>query len=112
MSAGVYDIAIDQGSDFGVEFQVKVDGVAKDLTNYSARSQIRKIQTSSDVSAAFTCVVSNAAEGKIQMSLPNADSNVIDAGDYRYDLEIFTAADAAVSRIVQGKVTVNAGTTR
>ena len=111
MSAGIYNLTIDQGSDFAVGFQIDEEGVAKDLTNYLARAQIRTTKTSA-VSGSFTCVISDALAGKIQMTLTNADSAVIPSGLYYYDMEIYTAGDASVTRMLEGTVTINQEVTR
>ena len=112
MSAGVYDLKVDQGTSFGIQLQIKIDGVDQDLTGYYARSQIRKTPASSDISATFVCTVSVPLEGKIQVSLPTTESVSLSAGEYHYDLEIFTANDVIVTRILQGKVTVDQEVTR
>ena len=42
MSAARYNLIIDQGTDFALEFIVKESGTAKDLSSgFSARAQIR-----------------------------------------------------------------------
>ena len=41
MSAGKYNITIEQGADFALSFTLKEDGSAKDLSDYSARAQMR-----------------------------------------------------------------------
>ena len=46
------------------------------------------------------------------MTLSNSVSKDITAGSYVYDLEIFTAGDALVKRIIQGKVRVTQEVTR
>ena len=43
MSAARYDLVIDQGSDFAVEFTVAEASVVKNLTGYSARAQLRPV---------------------------------------------------------------------
>ena len=45
MSAARYDLVIDQGSDFAIEFTVAEAGTAKNLTGYSARAQLRAIRS-------------------------------------------------------------------
>lgn len=114
MTAGVYDIVIDQGSDYFLDVIVKnSDGTPLDLSQYSARAQIRETKESEQLTASFTCtVVEPTSQGKIQMFLPNAVSTPILAGSYFYDLEIFTANDALVKRIVGGRVRITQEVTR
>lgn len=112
MAAGKYNIQIDQGSDFAIDLTVKEDGVVKDLTGYSARAQMRAKKSDASAAATFTCTVTNAAGGVIKMSLPNATSSSLTAGRYYYDLEIYTASDAIVKRLLEGEVTIDREITR
>jgi len=113
MAAATYNLTIDQGSDFTLDLVVKEGGEVKDLTGYSARAQLRsKRDASGDAAASFTCTVVDAEAGEIRMELPNADSSAISAGRYYYDLEIYTATDAIVKRLIQGEVTLNQEVTR
>jgi hypothetical protein len=112
MTAAIYNLVIDQGSDFSVEFTLSEDGSAKDLTNYSARAQMRKAKSAADVSATFTCTIATPTNGIIKMELPNGTSKVLEAGRYYYDLEIHTGNDALVSRLLQGEVDLTQEVTR
>jgi hypothetical protein len=112
MSAGRYNLFIDQGSDFAIEFTIKDNGSAKDLTNYSARAQMRPTRASSTLSATFTCTIPTPTNGVVKMELSNATSSALSAGRYFYDLEIFTANDALVTRVMQGEVDLTQEVTR
>ena len=112
MSAGRYNLFIDQGSDFAIEFTINEDGSAKDLTGFSARAQMRPTRASSTLSASFSCSISNPTTGVVKMELSNATSSAVAAGRYFYDLEIFTANDATVTRIMQGEVDLSQEVTR
>ena len=112
MSAATYNLTIDQGSDFAVEFQISENGVPRDLTDYFARSQMRKVKTSSDVANTFTCIITTPLEGRIEMSLSNADTATVPAGSYHYDLAVYTVDDASVTRMLQGTVEVTQDVTR
>lgn len=112
MSAGRYNIIIDQGSDFSVLFTVSEDGSAKNLTGFSARAQMRSTKTATSIAATFTCAITSATEGKLTMSLPASTSAALTAGRYFYDLEIFTSGDATVTRLMQGEVDLTQEVTR
>lgn len=112
MSAARYNLVIDQGSDFAVDFTVNEDGSVKNLTGFSARAQMRATKASSTIAATFTCTIPTPTDGTIRMSLPHATSSGMSAGRYFYDLEIFTAGDAAVTRIMQGEVDLTQEVTR
>lgn len=112
MSAARYNLVIDQGSDFAVDFTINEEGSAKDLTGFSARAQMRATKTSSTVAATFTCTIPTPTNGTVRMSLPHATSTSMAAGRYFYDLEIFTSGDASVTRILQGEVDLTQEVTR
>ena len=113
MSAANYDLVIDQGSTFAIDLTVKESGVAKNLTGYSARAQMRSTNTAASVSGTFTCTVLNpASNGVLKMELPASTSSAMSAGLYFYDLEIHTGSDAIVKRLLEGKVTINQEVTR
>ena len=112
MSAGTYNLIIDQGSDFALDLVIKQGGTALNLTNYTGRAQLRTSVDASSASASFSVTVTNAANGALKMQLPAATSSGISAGQYVYDLEIFTANDSIVKRIIQGDVTLTPEVTR
>tara|TARA_R110000782_G_scaffold33535_4_gene80774 strand:+ start:809 stop:1147 length:339 start_codon:yes stop_codon:yes gene_type:complete len=112
MTAATYDVEIDQGSDFAMQLQVSEDDVIRDLTGYSARGQIRQSKNSSTVAADFVCSVSDPELGKIDISLANASSSAVKPGVYFYDIEIYTANDASVTRLIQGTVSISQEVTR
>ena len=112
MSAGTYNLVIDQGSDFALDLVIKQGGTALNLANYSGRAQLRTSVDASSASASFTVTVTNAANGALKMQLPAATSSGISAGEYVYDLEIFTSGDSVVKRIIQGSATITPEVTR
>tara|TARA_R100000353_G_scaffold78210_4_gene59043 strand:+ start:1746 stop:2084 length:339 start_codon:yes stop_codon:yes gene_type:complete len=112
MAAAHYNIEIDQGSDFNITIEVKEDGSVKDLTTYSARAQARADIEDSSAAFSFTCTIPTPTNGKILMKLPAATSSAVTAGEYVYDLEVFTSGDAVVSRLMGGKATISREVTR
>ena len=112
MSAGTYNLVIDQGSDFALDLVIKQSGSALNLTNYSGRAQLRTSVTASSASASFTVTKTNAAGGALKLELSASTSSSLAAGQYVYDLEIFTSGDAIVKRILQGEVTITPEVTR
>ena len=112
MSAATYNIEIDQGSDFNIEIEVKEDGSVKNLTGYSARAQARSAEEDSNAAFSFTCSIPTPTNGKVLMNLPAATSSSTTAGQYVYDLEIYTSSDAAVSRLIKGTCTIDREITR
>ena len=101
MTAAVYNLVIDQGSDFAIDLTIKEFGSAKDLSGYAARAQMRSTRTASSVAASFVCAVQDpVANGVVKMSLPNGVSSAIAPGRYFYDLEIHTTNNAVVRRLI------------
>jgi|TARA_Y100000817_G_scaffold111052_1_gene86941 hypothetical protein len=112
MSAGTYNLVIDQGSDFALDLIIKQSGSALNLTNYTGRAQLRTSVDASSASATFTVTKTNASAGALKMELSASTSSALAAGQYVYDLEIFTSGDAIVKRILQGDVTLTPEVTR
>jgi len=112
MTAARYDLVIDQGSDFAIEFTVNESGSAKNLTGYTARAQLRPTKSSATLTTTFTCSIPTPTNGKINMILTNATTAGLTAGRFFYDLEIFTDSDALVQRLLFGEVTVTQEVTR
>ena len=107
------NIPIDQGTDFNSVINVLgADGLAYDLTGYTARGQIRKSYTSSSA-VSFACtIMSPATDGRIQLALTSTQTGGMKAGRYLFDIEIVETSTGAVSRVVQGQVEVNPRITR
>ncbi len=113
MTAAIYDLVVDQGSDFAIDLTITEGGSAKNLTGYSGRAQIRTTHAASSATASFTCsVTSPASNGIMKMELSASTTTGITAGRYVYDLEIYTSSDAIVKRLIQGTVTINPEVTR
>lgn len=113
MSAARYNLVIDQGSDFAVSMVISEDGTVKNLTGFNVRAQMRSSKNSTSVAAAFTCAITSpASSGTISMSLPAATSSSLTAGRYFYDLELYTASDATVTRLIQGDIDLTREVTR
>lgn len=113
MAAASYNLVIDQGSDFAIDLTIKEGGVAKDLTGYAARAQMRPTISSSTVAGSFTCtVLIPTTDGKVKMELTNSASSAMEPGRYFYDLEIHTPNNAIVKRLIQGEVVLNPEVTR
>ena len=104
--AAVSNLAIDQGTTFTVTITVTDDtGSARNLTNYFARSQMRKSYGSS-TSYTFTASVYDAATGKVRLQLTSTQTSAIPAGRYLYDIEITNTSTTAKTRILEGIVIV------
>lgn len=112
MTAAAYNFTVNQGSDFAMELKVSESGQYRDLTGFFARSQLRAKKTDSTVAAEFTCLVHTPLEGGLSIQLPNSVTKTLAPGIYYYDLELYTANDANVVRLIEGTVTVTPEVTR
>ena len=112
MTAATYDLVIDQGSGFAIDLTITEAGSAKNLTGYSGRAQLRSTHAASSTISSFSVTIVNAGTGELKVEMSAATSTNLAAGRYVYDLEIHTANDATVKRLIQGSVTINPEVTR
>ena len=111
MAAGKHNFTLEQGSTFDREITVQENSQALNLTGYSARMQMRSTHDSSTIALTFTASVSNAAQGKIQLSASATNTAAVEEGMYVYDLEI-ESGSSGVTRLLEGQVTVTPEVTR
>ena len=105
------DITADQGSNFSSEITVTdVDDSPIDLTNYTARGQIRRTYTSSSATS-FAAVVSNPTSGIVSISLTSATTTNMKPGRYVYDVEIVSNTNI-VTRVIEGQFILTPSVTR
>ena len=103
--AAVSNLGIDQGTTFSVTFTVNDDtGVARNLSTYTARSQMRRSYTTT-ANTAFTVSIDNPLDGEILLALSATQSSALRPGRYVYDVELVSNT-TTVERIVEGIVTV------
>lgn len=118
MAAGIYNFTIDQGSDLTLPIEIKNDDDSVfDLTDYTARMQIRQYVNSTSTEDELT-----TANGRITISqpstyyvisliFPNATTEAYTFNTAVYDLEIIDSS-STVTRILQGKITLSKEVTR
>lgn len=116
MTAAKHDLKVDQGSSFSIAITVQEDGSAKDLSAFTPRASMRPSIDSPDTQKTdFTFDTTNASTGVILMKLSHSVSTAMTDGVYFYDLEIFEGTapnETSVTRLMQGKVTINPQVTR
>ena len=109
--ADFVELTIEKGATFSSLITVKDDqGLAQDLTGYSARSQMRKSYYASSKHD-FVVSITSPATGILQMDMSAANTANITPGRYVYDVEIENAS-GDVTRIFEGIVTVLPNVTR
>jgi hypothetical protein len=113
MTAGTYDLVIEQGATFDRTLTVKENAVAKDLTGYVARAQIRKTHKSTSVLQTITATITDPANGIIVLTITAAATAALTAGNAVWDLEIDDQqATPVVTRLLEGKVEIRPEVTR
>ena len=115
MPAGQYDITCDQGATFSRVITWKnSNGTPIDLTNYTARMQVRSNYPSNTVILSLTTENSGIALGgvlgTITLAATATATGAIAADEYVYDLELITGSN--VTRVVEGSFTVTPEVTR
>jgi len=115
MPAGNYDITCDQGATFSRVITWKnSNGTPIDLTNYTARLQVRANYPSSTVLLNLTTenggITLGGALGTITLAATATTTAAIAADEYVYDLELITAS--TVTRLVEGSFIVTPEVTR
>lgn len=114
--AGQYNIVADQGATFSRVITWKSDsGAPIDLTGYSARMQVRQRYVSDTTVLSLTSpssgIMLGTTNGQVTLSVAATTMAAVNAGDYRYDLEMISTA-GAVTRLLQGSFTVRPEVTR
>lgn len=117
MAANV-DIEHDQGATFIKRFRWETSASLSgyvDLTGYTARMQLRTAIDSPDVVIELTTengrITLGGVNGTIDLLIDADDTSPLDAGTYRYDLELISPT-AVVVRLVEGKFKLRPEVTR
>jgi len=104
------ELTLEQGASFSANVTV-IDNYNQymNLTNYTANSQMRKSYLAT-TAYDFTISITDAANGKILLTMSSANTANIKAGRYVYDLVI--QDNTVKTRVVEGIVTVLPSVTR
>ncbi len=111
MSAGIYNLSIEQGSSW--QLQLDVDSTAgndMNITGYTFASKLAKSHYD-DNPISMSSTIVNAATGTFKLELSPAQTAALDPSyEYIYDVEM-TAPAGTVTRLIQGRATISAGVT-
>ncbi len=112
MTVYVANIIINGGADFSQTYDLADSNTnsAKDLTNQSVASQMRKHAGAVGVTT-FTTTIVNPTAGQIRIGLTTSQTAALDPGRYVYDL-MLTAPDNSMTRVIEGMALVREGVTR
>ena len=115
MAVSTYDITAQQGSDYSVTLTYRdSNGVAVNLTGYTARMQVRKVASSPYAYLTLTSssgMTLGGSAGTVAINISAAALASIPAGPYVYDVELVSGSGAVVKPIV-GSFSVSAEVTR
>lgn len=122
MASDTYDLTIDQGADWFWTIRWKVGSTQrsaepKNLTNYSARMQIRRAYTSPNppmlslTSSPNDGITINAEAGTFSVRITSNQASALEPGKSVYDFEV-VGPDGVVTKIARGTVTVIPEVTR
>jgi len=112
---GVLDIQIDQGETFRLPltwYDANKEEVS--LSGYTARMHLREEFEDEDPTLELTTEngrITLTSPGQIQLEVAAEDMADIEAGSYRYDLELVDSDDA-VKKLIKGKFKVKAEVTK
>jgi hypothetical protein len=115
MAATSYDILIEQGATFSQLVTYKDNGVAVNLTGYTARMQVRAtLEAASaliELTTANSRIALGGAAGTITLTISAADTEALTSGRGVYDLELVSGS-GIVTRLLQGVATISRNVTR
>ena len=111
-----YDLEFNQGASYTKTFTWKDgDGVAVNLTSYTARMQVRQSVSATEVLLELTTengrLTLGGSAGTITLALTPATTAGIVWRRGRYDLEL-VAPDGGVTRFLEGQIVVSREVTR
>lgn len=113
MSAGPYELEIEQGVDrvIAITLKDKLTGLPLDLTGWTFQMQIREKYTSTSVLYSPTINITSAIDGEIEIVLTDTATAALPAKSLVYDLE-GTRPDTTKIRILKGPAIVDPEVTR
>jgi hypothetical protein len=115
MPAGIYNIVAEQGATLTRTITWNnTAGQPINLTNYTARMQVRNDYDSSTALLTLTTenggIALGGVLGTVVLTVSASSMALVASGSYVYDLELVLSD--VVTRLVQGSFTVNAEVTR
>lgn len=115
MNAGVYDLDIERGATFLRSFYWQSEGVAVNLTGYTAKMQVRETAASESVlfeaSTANGKIALNVDAGQIDLTITATETAAFEWRTGKYDLEL-TSPSGIVTRLLRGNVQVSQEVTK
>ena len=118
MTAGTYNITIEQGATYNLNLALYTDSAKttpKDLTGYTAKKQLRSTKSDPDSLLTLTTggggiTIGGTSTNEIQIAVSATQTASMNFKTALYDLELTTGA--TISRLVEGTVTLSKEVTR
>jgi hypothetical protein len=107
--AAIANLIIDQGANFSSDITVKdANNNAFDLTGYTTEAKMAKGYASTRTRTSITSTIAtDSTSGVVALTLTAAQSATLDAPErYVYDVEITKTSTGAVTRVIEGIITV------
>ena len=107
------ELYIDQGADFSTTIAINDDAtnLPENLSGIEVTGQIRKSLLSVNATASFHCSMADANNGEILISMTAANTALLKAGTYFYDVRLRDTGTNTYSRLIEGVIFVTPGLT-
>ena len=107
----VNNITVDSGEDFSQDFTLyESGGKLVDLTNYSAKGQLRK-HADSRTAITFQIEFVDRVNGKIALNIPRWTTSLLKSGRYVYDVMV-TKPNGTKEMVLEGTALVRPGVSK
>ena len=107
----VNNITVDSGEDFSQDFTLyETGGKLVDLTNYSAKGQLRK-HADSNTAITFQIEYVDRVKGKIALNIPRWTTSLLKPGRYVYDVMV-TKPNGTKEMVLEGTALVRPGVSK
>ena len=108
MAVPSVNIQIEQGANFSSTFDVKRDDyLPLDLTGFSFVAKMRKHAAAAGSIGFAVTYGSEPTAGRVTLSMTNAQTGIITAGRYEYDVMISNNNTGVKTKIFTGQIMVN-----
>ena len=107
------NLIIDQGSKFNIVVNITdMAGDIFNLTDHTSACHFRRTYSSSNFFT-ITTNITNPTGGVMELSMTSTETNIVPAGRYVYDVEVYNTLNSNnATRVLEGLVTVTPGVTR
>lgn len=110
--AGSHNIVVTKGDTFNFNFRVETDGVAWDLSTYTAKMQVRRSSTDTTklLDLATGSGITMTSAGHVNVVASSATMSELPTGRWLYDFEV-TSSGSEKTTLLAGRFIVKAEVT-